>query len=195
MSMRREPNFRAFTVTYQDISHRIITDILVSPAFDPSQHSSPPYEPFATNALWDTGATGSVITPDTAKSLNLIPTGTICVQHAGGQAICNTYVVNFYLPNHVAIIGVPVVEGCSKDFGAIVGMDIITRGDFSITNLGNKTIVSYRVPSVKKIDYVIESHKIAFAGVGRNDPCPCGSKNSGGRPVKYKNCCLKKLSL
>jgi preprotein translocase subunit SecA len=25
--------------------------------------------------------------------------------------------------------------------------------------------------------------------VGRNDPCPCGSKKPDGTPVKYKNCC------
>lgn len=117
------------------------------------------------------------------------------MQHAGGQDTCNSYLVNFYLPNHVAIFGVPVVVGCSNDFGAIVGMDIITRGDFSVTNLGDKTVVSYRMPSVKKIDYVIEFNRKLVAMVGRNEPCPCGSVNSEGKPIKFKNCCLKKLSL
>lgn len=28
--------------------------------------------------------------------------------------------------------------------------------------------------------------------IGRNDPCPCGAKNSNGIPVKYKKCCLNK---
>ena len=27
--------------------------------------------------------------------------------------------------------------------------------------------------------------------VGRNDPCPCGSTNGQGNPVKYKKCCGK----
>jgi uncharacterized protein YecA (UPF0149 family) len=28
---------------------------------------------------------------------------------------------------------------------------------------------------------------------GRNDPCPCGAKNSDGRPIKYKHCHGKNL--
>lgn len=28
--------------------------------------------------------------------------------------------------------------------------------------------------------------------IGRNDPCPCGSKKSDGSPIKYKRCCLLK---
>ena len=27
--------------------------------------------------------------------------------------------------------------------------------------------------------------------IERNDPCPCGSTKNG-KPVKYKNCCLRK---
>ncbi len=30
-----------------------------------------------------------------------------------------------------------------------------------------------------------------FQNVGRNDPCPCGAKNTDGTPKKYKNCGLK----
>ena len=29
--------------------------------------------------------------------------------------------------------------------------------------------------------------------IGRNDPCPCGSKKPNGEPKKYKKCCLPKL--
>lgn len=29
-------------------------------------------------------------------------------------------------------------------------------------------------------------------GTMRNKPCSCGAKNAHGKPVKYKNCCLKK---
>ena len=28
------------------------------------------------------------------------------------------------------------------------------------------------------------------SNIGRNEPCPCG-KTINGKPVKYKNCCLK----
>jgi preprotein translocase subunit SecA len=32
------------------------------------------------------------------------------------------------------------------------------------------------------------SHNLADKKVGRNDPCPCGAKYPGGRPIKYKRC-------
>ena len=28
--------------------------------------------------------------------------------------------------------------------------------------------------------------------IGRNDPCPCGKKDSTGKPLKYKKCCWPK---
>lgn len=27
--------------------------------------------------------------------------------------------------------------------------------------------------------------------ISRNDPCPCGKTDKNGKPIKYKNCCLK----
>ena len=39
-------------------------------------------------------------------------------------------------------------------------MDIIRHGDFSITNVNNKTTFSFRTPSVEEIDYVKESRNI-----------------------------------
>lgn len=73
----------------------------------------------------------------------------------------------------------------------LIGMDIITLGDFAITNVGGKTVFSFRTPSTKMIDYVEEINKSMSSKslerslskkVGRNDPCPCGSGK------KYKHC-------
>ena len=73
------------------------------------------------------------------------------------------------------------------EFGVLIGMDVIGFGDFAITNVNGITKVSFRIPSIAEIDYVMESQKLVSAskrdaGIGRNDLCPCGS----GR--KYKNC-------
>ncbi len=35
---------------------------------------------------------------------------------------------------------------------------------------------------------VLKPQNVEFKDVGRNDPCPCGSKTEDGRPKKYKNC-------
>lgn len=66
-------------------------------------------------------------------------------------------------------------------------MDIIRLGDLSISNFNNDTVVTFRMPSSKRTDYVDES-KTPFKGEvkpGRNSPCPCGSGK------KYKQCCGK----
>ena len=184
-----QPGFQAFTVKYTGSANRIITQISITAAYDPANPPTPTPKLVPTSALWDTGATRSVITPSVAKSLGLISTGSDVVNHFGGSSLKPTYLVNVYLPNGVAIAGVVVTE-CEEtaQFGFILGMEIITKGDFSITNINNQTCVSFRYPSMKEIDYVKEANHAQFAGVGRNDPCPCGKQDASGKPIKFKKC-------
>lgn len=193
---KRGATFHAFTVTADRIANRILTDVLISDAFDPQ---NPPKKiPKATQAkaLWDTGATKSGVTPETVRTLGLVPTGATRVNHAGGTSKANTYVVNIALPNKVGVPGVQVTElaVADHDFGVVIGMDIITRGDFAITNVNGQTRMSFRMPSIGIIDYVSEARRIKYAGVGRNAPCPCGKKNDKGRPIKFKHCCAGKIA-
>lgn len=185
-----KPIFHAFTTRFNGRVNRIINEIKVTRAFDPAHPPDPPFPEYGTYALWDTGATNSVLTKSTVLALGLIPTGTVMVNHAGGASRSNQYLVNIFLPNHVGVPGVPVSEceeivgGC----GAIIGMDIISNGDFSVTNRNGLTWVSFRLPSIDSIDYVAEANRIMFAGTSRNAPCPCGKKDAGGSPVKFKHC-------
>jgi len=183
--------FHAFTIKYNGTADRIITELSLSQAFGPKNIPLPLPPLIGTSALWDTGATRSVITPSVAKDLGVIPTGTVMMNSAHGVSQCNTYLVNLYLPNKVLIPGVLVSECAdASHFGAIIGMDVIASGDFSITNVDGKTWVSFRIPSVASIDYVLEAEKLKAESlrkqllprVGRNDPCHCGSGK------KYKKC-------
>jgi hypothetical protein len=108
-------------------------------------------------ALWDTGATGSVISKNVAAQLALPSAGPKLVYHGGGSHTVNTYDVNIYLPNNAAIPNVTVSEGILQGFDVIIGMDIITLGDFSLTHVNGKTCFSFRMPSIKEIDYVSEA--------------------------------------
>lgn len=181
---------RAFTIKYNGLTNRIVTDIGISQAFDPAKPPLPLPQTCNTTALWDTGATASMITEATAKALGLIPSGVIHINHAGGTSLSNSYLTNFYLPNKVCVAGVSVSEcpNIAGQFGAIVGMDIISKGDFSITNHNGKTWMTFRVPSIQPADYVIEANRTLYAGTGRNEPCPCGKKDRDGKPIKYKFC-------
>ena len=48
------------------------------------------------------------------------------------------------------------------------------------SNVQQRTDSTFQAPTVSQ-----------KKGVGRNDPCPCGKKDSSGRPLKYKKCCGK----
>jgi hypothetical protein len=186
------PPFMAFTIKHKGLSGRIITPISLSAAFDPAQPPEPLPPQHQTTALWDTGASRSVITPSTARALGLVSVGTIMMNHAGGCSPSNTYLVNFFLPNNVGIRGVLVSESAdipNGDFGALIGMDIISIGDFSITNVNRQTWMTFRIPSIETIDYVVESDRLLYAGVQRNAPCPCGSGK------KFKHCHGEHLAL
>ena len=190
MADRVIPVFHAFTIKFTGRQNRITTKVGISKAFDPANPPTPPYGQYETTALWDTGSTRSVVTSATVKAISLEPVGSTIVNHAGGRGTSNTYLVNMFLPNHVAVVGVLVSEcaNIAGNFGAIIGMDIIGQGDLSITNVDGYTCMSYRIPSIQAVDYVIEANRIRFAGVGRNDPCPCGKKDSNGKSVKFKKC-------
>ncbi len=103
--------------------------------------------------------------------------------NADGESIQNVYILNLYLPNKLAIPMIRATEckSTKERFDFVIGMDVITIGDFAITNVGNISTVSFRVPSMGTIDYVSEIDGGGLK-VGRNDPCPCGSRK------KFKKC-------
>ena len=79
------------------------------------------------------------------------------VDTANGHVVMNKYIVSIRLPNHLNIENIMISSGkLGPGVDILIGMDIITLGDFSITNYDNKTIFSFRFPSVKEIDFVKE---------------------------------------
>ena len=111
-------------------------------------------------ALWDTGATKSCISMEVVEKLNLIQTGMIQVVTPSGTSERKTYLIDIVLPNNVLINNLQVSDseiGLQK-IGMLVGMNIISKGDFAITNFNGKTRFSFRVPSMKHIDFVQEMY-------------------------------------
>jgi hypothetical protein len=175
--------------------HSIVTPVGVSIPFVESfvQKNDPRIQ--HTKALWDTGATHSVITKGAALSLGLKPIDKVKVSHATGESIENVFLVNLYLPNGLVIPNQRVTE-CADNvggFGVIIGMNIISGGDFSISHQSGETIFSYRYPSKQKeVDFTKKEQPSSTKGtynpnVG-DQPCPCKS----GKVLK--NCCGKAKS-
>jgi len=153
--------FHALTVKAKGGLLRVIlTDCQACAGFDPHttpQHQHPPLESF--RAIWDTGATSSVITDDVVNRCGLKPTGMVQVQHAQGVSTAETFIVNIMLPQGVGFTNLTVTRGnLSPGVQMLLGMDVITKGDLSITNVGGRTVFSFRVPSVAEVDFVEQSN-------------------------------------
>lgn len=156
----------------------------------------------STLAIWDTGATNSVITKSKATELGLIPVSKTQVRGVGGILVTNIYRVSIRLNNKNITINCLVTEceALSDDdnTGLLIGMDIITLGDFTITNYNGKTTMTFRFPSLAEVDYVKEVqefknfHQRHQLNVKKKlpDKCGCGSgklwKNCHGQSV-YAN--------
>jgi predicted aspartyl protease len=196
---RNQKGHFAFTLHEEGLLREIVCDCKVSIAYDPNSGGKhPPL--IDVKALWDTGATNCAITKDLVNKLGLAPFTKTTVHHADGKTEKDVYKVNIVLPNGVGFMLLNVTE-CQSTAGAfdiIIGMEVITRGDFAITNVGGKTMVSFRTPSNVSIDFndgetIItpakksdEPEKVIvknpYTGIGRNEQCPCGSDK------KYKHC-------
>lgn len=107
--------------------------------------------------IWDTGASGSVITQEVVDKLSIKPIGQTFVNTASEEKkLSPVYLVDFILSNGVIMQGARVTLGKITSAQVLIGMDVINLGDFSITNYGQKTIMTFGVPSSREIDYVQE---------------------------------------
>jgi hypothetical protein len=121
--------------------------------------------------------------------LNLENIGARNVGVGGGDLTTTSHLVNIALPNKVmfgmAIVSKMVLPG---GIDAIIGMDILGMGDFSVTHYNGKTTFSFCVPSLREVDFTTEVTNLQKAGPmfarknSKNAPCPCGSGK------KYKAC-------
>ena len=169
-------NFTAFTKEEKGLINVLKTQVVITI----DKKINPNYVKIKDNytAIWDTGATNTVISEKLAQKLNLTPIGKANVSTAGGIIEVNKYVLGLKLPNNL------------QDF--LIGMDIINLGDFSVTNLNGKTTFSFRYPSCETIDYVLQARELKYKNlrkqlkqmenqIKKGGKCPCGS----GRKFRY----------
>lgn len=160
-------DYTAFTIVSPD--KRRLREIKIPMVIMTSDTESVTYQQkrlaLSVIALWDTGATCSGITERAAKALQLTSYGMTEVSTAAGVAQdIPMYHIDFELTDNadleaddkVHFYDIPVIElPNSSSFDFLVGMDIITHGDFSITNANGCTVVSYRLPpDAFHIDYM-----------------------------------------
>ena len=172
---------QSFTVKYDGQVNTLLTNCGVSKHFIPDlkNENHPQIENFI--GLWDTGATNSVISKNVVDKLGLVPISIGNMSHAGGDSTTNIYIVNIILPNNVGIHSLRVAEGNISCADVLIGMDIISQGDFTICLQKGKTVFSFQIPSTHNFNFVEEYNKSLHTPIikdklpGRNDLCHCGS--------------------
>jgi hypothetical protein len=163
----------ALTLSVKGRLRAIQTPCSVCAAFDPP---STPKDRWGTlfahkfTALWDTGATGSVITQAVVDACGLKPTGMTQVHHAAGASLQETYLVNIQLPNGLFFAGITVTKAPLTGTPVLIGMDIIAQGDFALTNKNGESIFTFRFPSTARFDFVKEEERL-----GKPHPSPGAS--------------------
>lgn len=156
--MKQKQNIQSFTALCNKISRDLRSKIkVIYPAHKPSKIPSHVRSNDYT-AIWDTGATGSVVTKKVVNDLGLQPINKILVNGVHGECYSNLYLVNMLLPNNVHYCAVHVTEAeqlgrIDDNIDVLIGMNIISSGDLAVTNYNGRTAFSFRFPSTEFIDF------------------------------------------
>ena len=178
----------SFTVRADGKLPTIMFDVEISPATLTERNYLNPNRRKC-RVMWSTGAVHSQLSRKVIEELEL---EAIIRQENDKQQLF--YSLDVYLPNKVRMAKVEMTEINQAlphpDIECIIGMDIISLGDCSVSHSDGNTFFSFRVPSLGGIDYVKLSNKEKTSVrsptmVRRNQMCPCGSGK------RYKNCCGK----
>ena len=145
---------QAFSAEYNGLVDTLLTEVLVVSAFDKTKTKK--YK-----AIWDTGATHSVITPQVFQELGLFAIDKSIVNGVNSRKEVPVTIIHIGLPNKFLIPNhrVSVCDIAGGDM--LIGMDIIARGDFSICTGDKKTLFSFAMPPFEnKIDLVDKAEKV-----------------------------------
>ena len=134
----------AFLTAFPGVIRAVVTDVgLVLGTTEDSTRV------VKTRALWDTGAVTSVIDKSLVKKLELVPFDTGRAYTAQGYYDSSMYLLDVMLPNNIIVKGLRVGDGEFQGFDMLLGMDVISLGDFHLTNDGN-TVFKFVIPPEEK---------------------------------------------
>ena len=147
---------RAFTIKASGLLSKLTTRVKVFTDINSTQDI----------ALWDTGATACCISKELAQTLELKPMGFSFIHTPSGVSRVKNYLINIELPDNVIFKDIRVTEseiGLQK-LGLLIGMNIISLGDFAVCNKGGKTSFTFRIPSQERVDFVTKERMRRLVG-------------------------------
>ena len=139
------------TKKYNGIEDSIMTECRIYPWVDLTKER-PNKVLDIRDAAWDTGATQTLISGSVIRHLNLKPIGRCQVDGFDGSKLANEYLIHVGLPTGDAVLNIKALECDGAAYDVVIGMDIISKGDFCFTNKDNKSVFSFRLPSKEHIE-------------------------------------------
>jgi hypothetical protein len=137
--------YNAFAKKYPALVPDLNTDIEVFPISSVSHQGTTVY------AIWDTGASQTVITHRLMSHLKLIPIETKLVHGVNSKQLVDVVAISIKLPNGFLIPDVRVfVCDIPSPIDLLIGMDVIQLGDLHISNTGGYTLFSFVIPPLPK---------------------------------------------
>ena len=149
--MVKIPHF-AFRCKYNTIVRELATEVII-------QHIATKQE-LKVKAIWDTGATNSVITSKVFNFLQLPAIDEVTVSGVSSinhKAILT--IANLLLPNKVAVPSVRFTVDEIGNTDVLIGMDIISKGDFAVSNGNGHTEFSFAIPAFENSTDLLEKAK------------------------------------
>jgi len=101
-------------------------------------------------AVWDTGCTTSSISKNLIRKLGLTPTGekSLRIDMHGNAEYVDTYDIIVQIGTGPTIKIDKAREMSLPDFGILLGMDVITLGDFTVSSSSGKTVATYECTNI-----------------------------------------------
>lgn len=141
------------TQKYKSLADNITSHCVIMPGHNDFSELKEPRYCETESALWDTGATNTIISQMIVEELKLTPIKQAAISGIGGVVNSNVYKVNLYFDNKVAFKNIEVLASDLEDCTVIIGMDLINQGDFAITNKDEETWFSFRMPSLEHLSF------------------------------------------
>jgi hypothetical protein len=145
------PDHYAFSRHYPGLAKSLATEARIC-----KEYTGNPEESLTIRAVWDTGATSTVVSPDAAGKIELVSIDKLGVYGVNSYTEVDVSVVSIILPNGIVLKNKRItVCKLPPTVDMLIGMDIILMGDLFICNAGGRTLFSYALPSLPdKIDLV-----------------------------------------
>lgn len=138
--------YTTFTKEYSNFNGRVITEEQV-------KYNN---RYVSLTAAWDTGSTCTCISPELVEYLNMKPySNPNELKITQGNTKSNLYKIIVILNDELEIPANVYIHPHihEDDVDLLIGMDIIQKGDFAISNHNDNTCFSYRFPSKGLIDF------------------------------------------